>query len=101
MSLVLVPSQIHYSERVQDIKGLFCTAVPVGQLGNSVCDPYGVHAANDRVSSVWGSGFYDLKNMERGLTPACLVVSTLLPWRSHTLHLCLFPYYPPAASPAL
>jgi hypothetical protein len=27
---------------------------------------------------------------ERGLTPVCLVVSTLLPWRNHTLNFCLF-----------
>jgi hypothetical protein len=27
---------------------------------------------------------------ERGLTPVCFVVSTLLPWRSHTLNFCLF-----------
>jgi hypothetical protein len=40
------------------------------------------------------NGTYQLKVLGKGfLTPVCLVVWTLLPWRSHTLNFCLFVCY--------
>jgi hypothetical protein len=40
-----------------------------------------------------GSCFLGPMSWERGLTPVCLVVSTLLPWHSHTVHFCLFVWF--------
>jgi hypothetical protein len=47
------------------------------------------------------SCFLGLMIWERGLTPVCLVVSTLLPWRSHTFNFCLFVYSAPVCPPTV